>query len=117
MHTWTPPSDLKDHSPRPPIAGSSDYLVLFVRGDLLRRYPNTIVYANRAKWGNEGREIDDPATDGNAIAPAAFTSAPERTRMLAFSMSGWKCRSSSRCGTCLRSTSRTASSGALEASG
>jgi len=71
MHTWTPPSDLKDHSPRPPVAGSSDYLVLFVRGDLLRRYPNTIVYANRAKWGNEGREIDDPANDAEAETKTA----------------------------------------------
>lgn len=66
MHTWTPPSDLRDHSPRPPVAGSADYLVLFLRGDLLRRYPNTLVYANRAKWGSEGREIDDPANEAEA---------------------------------------------------
>jgi hypothetical protein len=71
MHTWTPPSDLKDHSPRTPVAGSSDYLVLFVRGNLLRRYPNTIVYANRAKWGNEGRELDDPANDAEALTKTA----------------------------------------------
>src|SRR5690606_35033712 len=40
-----------------------------------------------------------PATPGKSIAPAAAISAPERTSALAASMSGWKWRSSSRCGT------------------
>jgi len=48
--------------------GDSDYLVLFIRGDLLRRYPNTEVYAVQAKWGGpaDGRIIDDPANDDEA---------------------------------------------------
>jgi len=69
IHTWPPPSDLKEHSPRPPMpGGDSDYLVLFIRGDLLRRYPNTEVYAVKAKWGGpaDGRIIDDPANDDEA---------------------------------------------------
>jgi hypothetical protein len=66
IHIWRPPSDLKDHSPRPPVNGSADYLVLFVRGDLLRRYPNAEVYAVRARWGDDGREIDDPQTEAEA---------------------------------------------------
>ncbi len=69
IHTWRPPSDLKEHSPRPPVpGGDSDYLVLFIRGDLLRRYPNTEVYAVKAKWGGQvdGRVIDDPANDVEA---------------------------------------------------
>ena len=69
IHTWRPPSDLKEHSPRPPVpGGDSDYLVLFIRGDLLRRYPNTEVYAVKAKWGGpvDGRVIDDPANDVEA---------------------------------------------------
>ena len=71
IHTWRPPTDLKDHSPRPPVNGSADYLVLFIRGDLLRRYPNTDVYANKAKWGAQGREIDDPATNDEAKTKTA----------------------------------------------
>lgn len=66
IHTWRPETDLKDHSPRPPVAGSADYLVLFIRGDLLRRYPKTDVYANRAMWGKQGREIDDPQSPDEA---------------------------------------------------
>src|SRR6185436_16577419 len=71
IHTWKPPSDLKEHSPRPLVAGSADYLVLFIRGDLLRRYTNTDVYANRGKWGSEGRELDDPANEAEAQVKTA----------------------------------------------
>ncbi|HEX9894750.1 MAG TPA: hypothetical protein VGA78_12550, partial [Gemmatimonadales bacterium] len=75
IHTWRPPSDLKEHSPRPPVPGDSpDYLVLFIRGDLLRRYPNTEVYAVKAKWGGaqDGRVIDDPANDTEAAQKIAL---------------------------------------------
>src|SRR5262249_7128248 len=43
-------------SRRPPPGG--EHLVLLVRGELLRRYPNSTVYAVRAKLGAEGRELD-----------------------------------------------------------
>ncbi|MGH8519398.1 MAG: hypothetical protein ACREUE_18250, partial [Panacagrimonas sp.] len=63
IHTWGKVTALGTHSPRP-LAPANDYLVLLVRGDLLRRYPNAVVYAARAKWVAGGlREIDDPAPD------------------------------------------------------
>jgi hypothetical protein len=74
IHTWRPPTDLGQHSPRPPLPGqqgATDYLVLFIRGDVLRRYPQTEVYAVKAKWGTDGREIDDPANDGEIAAKIA----------------------------------------------
>lgn len=37
-----------------------DFLVLLLRAELLRRYPNTVVYATRAKWNTDGvRDLDD----------------------------------------------------------
>lgn len=37
-----------------------DFLVLLLRAELLRRYPNTVVYATRAKWNKDGaRDLDD----------------------------------------------------------
>ena len=75
IHTWKRPSALGSHSPRPPAPGS-DYLVLLVRGDLLRRYPLTVVYAARAKWVNGKREIDDPAPDATPAEVAALQSWP-----------------------------------------
>jgi len=75
IHTWPRASALGAHSPRPPAPGS-DYLVLLVRGDLLRRYPNTVVYAARAKWVNGKREIDDPAPNATDAQIAAVQAWP-----------------------------------------
>jgi hypothetical protein len=63
IHSWRKSSWLGEH--RPTIAsGGGDYLVLFVRGDLLRRYPHTVIYAARARWAARGlREIDDPVPE------------------------------------------------------
>ena len=76
IHTWPKASQLGQNSPRP-IAPGQDYLVLLVRGDLLRRYPNTLVYAARAKWQDNGqREIDDPAPDATDAQIAAIQEWP-----------------------------------------
>lgn len=76
IHTWGKATILGSHSPRPP-APANDYLVLLVRGDLLRRYPNTVVYAARAKWTAEGlREIEDPAPDATPQRIAELQSWP-----------------------------------------
>lgn len=60
INTWTAPSQLGTHSSRNVPPGGS-YLVLLLRAELLRRYPNTIVYAARAKWNADGytRSIND----------------------------------------------------------
>jgi hypothetical protein len=76
VHTWAKTSALGTHKPRPPVP-ASDYLVLLVRGDLLRRYPSTQVYAARARW-TEGklREIQDPAPDATDAQIAAIQKWP-----------------------------------------
>jgi hypothetical protein len=60
LHEWSSESSLGAHDNRrspndPPETGSTPLLkrsvVLVIRGDLLKRYPNTIIYAQRAKWG------------------------------------------------------------------
>jgi hypothetical protein len=35
-------------------SGNAEKLVLLVRGDLLKKYPSTVIYAARAKWEQEG---------------------------------------------------------------
>ena len=49
IHRWVKHTRLGTHNHRNP-AGDQDQLVLVIRGDLLKRYPNTVVYAMRAKW-------------------------------------------------------------------
>lgn len=76
MNAWPKASLLGTHNPRPPLPGS-DYLVLLVRGELLRRYPNTTVYAARAKWVAGGLcEIDEPAANATDAEIAAVQSWP-----------------------------------------
>jgi len=79
IHTWQ--GGLGTHSPRP----TSSDLVLVVRGELLRRYPNTLVYAQRAQKADSkyslvagaalqpvfaGRLRPDVAFFGFALKPA-----------------------------------------------
>jgi hypothetical protein len=49
---WPAESALGDH-----LVGvkSSDKVVLLIRGDLLRRYPRTIIYAAEAAWSPDGK--------------------------------------------------------------
>ncbi len=60
INTWAAASLLGTHSSRATPPGGS-YLVLLLRAELLRRYPNTIVYASHAKWNPDGftRSVDD----------------------------------------------------------
>jgi hypothetical protein len=54
IHTWPADSDLGDHDNRP--QGQPD-LVLVIRGELLKKYPNTIISAQPAAWqvGGDGK--------------------------------------------------------------
>jgi hypothetical protein len=65
LHEWAATSVLGDHDNRrepgdpPETEGTSlarRSVVLVIRGDLLKRYPNTIIYAQRAKWGQSGSD-------------------------------------------------------------
>lgn len=48
IHAWLKRLGLGHHSARPPLPNGEERLVLLVRGDLFRRYPNTEVYALKA---------------------------------------------------------------------
>jgi hypothetical protein len=52
---WAPAGTLGDNRPSPPPGGT--YLVLLIRGEILRRYPNTIVYAVNAVLGDTGHVL------------------------------------------------------------
>jgi hypothetical protein len=55
--TWTLTDPLGTHENRP--ATVPDPIVLIVRGELLRRYPDAIIYAAKAKIDGQQRTIDD----------------------------------------------------------
>lgn len=71
LHTWDRDTSLGTHASRLlPSGAESDEarLVLVVRGDLLKKYPTAVIYAQQAKWGTDeqGRQVrvldeSDPA--------------------------------------------------------
>jgi hypothetical protein len=50
IHRWSLRSELGQHDHRDAPGESSDDLVLVIRGELLRRYPTAVIYAQRARW-------------------------------------------------------------------
>jgi hypothetical protein len=72
LHTWDRETSLGDHASRPLPSGAEPgeaRLVLVVRGDLLKKYPTAVVYAQQAKWKDGVRELDDSD-------PAQFVKVP-----------------------------------------
>jgi hypothetical protein len=60
LHLWNRESELGDHENRNLPAGGEDEdskLVLVIRGDLLKRYPTAVIFAQKAKWVEDE---DDP---------------------------------------------------------
>jgi len=64
LHTWGRETQLGDptHANRPLPTGAEPgeaRLVLVVRGDLLKKYPTAVIYAQQAKWitDNQGRQL------------------------------------------------------------
>jgi hypothetical protein len=57
IHEWPGESPLGAHNNRFPADGEPR-VVLIIRGELLKRYPDTIIYAQRARWGNKPNHQD-----------------------------------------------------------
>ncbi|MVM29218.1 hypothetical protein GO755_04175 [Spirosoma sp. HMF4905] len=54
-------------------------LVLVIRGDLLKRYPNTVIYAQQAKWGTDPDHLNRLVlvdSTGEAVADGAHIKNP-----------------------------------------
>ncbi|MFT3722106.1 MAG: hypothetical protein QM773_00860 [Hyphomonadaceae bacterium] len=60
MHLW-PAANLLGRNPNPLRGISGETVVLALRGDLLKRYPNTIVYAQRARWSSDPAHANELA--------------------------------------------------------
>lgn len=58
LHRWSRTSHLGDHDNREKPGDSEEELVLVIRGELLKKYPTAVIYANRAKWQETEGEID-----------------------------------------------------------
>jgi hypothetical protein len=60
IHKWLKDSKLGDHDHREAPGEKKKEVVLVIRGELLKKYPNAIIYAHRAVWKDEdGKSILD----------------------------------------------------------
>ena len=69
--SWPLAAGLGAHENRP--ASVPDPIVLIVRGELLRRYPDAIIYAAKAKLDGQQRSIDDSAPTLHPIFSGLLT--------------------------------------------
>jgi hypothetical protein len=59
IHTWPRASKLGEHDNRQTAPGTErNEIVLAIRGELLKKYPTTVVYAHAAKWATKDGHID-----------------------------------------------------------
>jgi hypothetical protein len=75
LDTWPSQSKLGDH--RNPLRPAGKQLVLTIRGDLLKKYPNTLVYAQKAHLAHGPHGEPEPDSDP-VIATVATEADVER---------------------------------------
>jgi len=82
LHTWamrSPPSRLGSHNNRDVTASTGESLVLTIRGELLKKYPNAVIYAHRAQWQMKNGTIDPSQERILAPLTPAQEDAPPRS--------------------------------------
>ncbi|HKC85068.1 MAG TPA: hypothetical protein VKG02_03770 [Blastocatellia bacterium] len=80
LHTWPKFSNLGDHNLRQDGAPKEEEVVLVIRGELLRKYPNTAIYAHRARW-RRNPEPDNPPNGLTNNAANIMTDDDRRRRL------------------------------------
>ena len=59
IHTWPSNTELGTHNARPGVPDTG-MLVLVIRGDLLKKFPDTVIYAQEAKFKAGSNHATDP---------------------------------------------------------
>lgn len=85
IHKWPKNSDLGKNDPKDASAPPKEEVVLVIRGELLKRYPNAVIYAHRADWRRVGNTpagaIDRNRPRVLLAIPAAEEENPPRTKV------------------------------------
>jgi len=62
LHRWSKNSNLGDHDNREIGGSKEEEIVLVVRGELLKKYPNAVIYAQKAQW-----QLNDDGSINNKV--------------------------------------------------
>jgi hypothetical protein len=71
LHRWSLNSKLGDHDARERPGDSEEELVLVIRGELLKRYPNAVIYAQAADWARKPNGDIDLTKERSLVALTA----------------------------------------------
>lgn len=66
IHTWGQTSDLGEHNQRE-THGDKAQLVLVIRGELLKRYPNCVIFAIKAEWAKDKHGALDASQERSIV--------------------------------------------------
>lgn len=61
-------------------------VVLLIKGELLKQYPNLVLFAQKATWHNGGRILDDPNQTANVAFPMFRVPLKDNLMALAFQL-------------------------------
>ena len=82
LHTWAATSQLGDHDAREVPGESEQEVVVAIRGELLKKYPTAVIYAQRARWQRKPDGSIDPAQERELEElTAAEEDAPPPTKL------------------------------------
>lgn len=80
IHRWPRASKLGTHDNRESPGNQKENIVLVIRGELLKKYPNTVIYAHHARWQpKEGGGFDPTKERSLEPAPAGQEEDPPET--------------------------------------
>jgi hypothetical protein len=71
LHRWGLTSALGDHNNRQSPTEHGEQAVLVIRGELLKKYPTAVIYANRADWEYESDGHTPDLTKPRKLVPLA----------------------------------------------
>lgn len=88
IHTWTPTPLGSHKSATGTGAPGKDTLILLIRGDLLRKYPNAVVYAQKAKKkpGGGGQQAKQMELGTEVMFPAYQAEIKPDIKLLGFDL-------------------------------
>ena len=85
IHRWALTSNLGDHNNRASAGESGEQAVLVIRGELLKKYPTAVIYAQHALWAlnpdgsidlSQARLLDQPTDAEEANPPRSKIRSP-----------------------------------------
>ena len=77
LHRWAPDSSLGSHNNRAAPGQTGEQAVLVIRGELLKKYPTAVIYAQRAAWAMNGRhDRPDPGRARSSASTARRGATP-----------------------------------------